>query len=87
MILFQLIICYDKQIRISLFFLFGFYCFSQDIERRTLTIVLLWCSSIFHLDVKLIQSDVNKAVFMGHKDDVVLSLKEYIKIKLATKVS
>ena len=39
------------------------------------------------LDIKLIKSDVNKAVVFGdHKDDLILTLKRNtLKIKLSTK--
>ena len=70
---------------VSLFF---FYSFSQDLERRVLTMGPFFSLSVYSgLDIKLIKSDVNKAVVFGdHKDDLILTLKRNtLKIKLATK--
>ena len=70
---------------VSLFF---FYSFSQDLERRVLTMGPFFSLSVYSgLDIKLIKSDVNKAVVFGdHKDDLILTLKRNtLKIKLSTK--
>ena len=70
---------------VSLFF---FYSFSQDLEQRVLTMGPFFSLSVYSgLDIKLIKSDVNKAVVFGdHKDDLILTLKRNtLKIKLATK--
>ena len=68
--------------------LFSFYSFSQDLERRVLTMGPFFSLSVYSgLDIKLIKSDVNKAVVFGdHKDDLILTLKRNtLKIKLSTK--
>ena len=67
---------------------FFFYSFSQDLEQRNLAMGPFFSLSVYSgLDVKLIKSDVNKAVVFGdHKDDVILSLKRNtLIIKLSTK--
>ena len=67
---------------------FFFYSFSQDLEQRNLAMGPFFSLSVYSgLDVKLIKSDVNKAVVFGdHKDDVILTLKRNtLKIKLSTK--
>tara|TARA_B110000211_G_scaffold151511_1_gene172308 strand:+ start:691 stop:930 length:240 start_codon:yes stop_codon:yes gene_type:complete len=61
---------------------FFFYSFSQDLEQRNLAMGPFFSLSVYSgLDVKLIKSDVNKAVVFGdHKDDVILIIKkEYLK--------
>ena len=68
--------------------LFFFYSFSQDLEQRNLAMGPFFSLSVYSgLDIKLIKSDVNKAVVFGdHKDDVILTLKRNtLKIKLSTK--
>ena len=68
--------------------LFFFYSFSQDLEQRNLATGPFFSLSVYSgLDIKLIKSDVNKAVVFGdHKDDVILTLKSNtLKIKLSTK--
>ncbi len=68
--------------------LFFFYSFSQDLEQRTLTMSPFFSLNVYSgLDIKLIKSDVNKAVVFGdHKDDIILTLKRNtLKIKLSTK--
>ena len=78
-----------KQTSFFLLFIFIFLnAFSQDIERRTLTMGPFYGVKVFSkLDIKLIPSEVNKAIIYGdHKDEVILSLKnKMIKIKLASK--
>jgi len=78
-----------KQTSFFLLFIFIFSnAFSQDIERRTLTMGPFYGVKVFSkLDIKLIPSEVNKAIIYGdHKDEVILSLKnKMIKIKLASK--
>ena len=75
----------------ALFFFFStffFNSFSQDLEQRNLAMGPFFSLSVYSgLDVKLIKSDVNKAVVFGdHKDDVILTLKRNtLKIKLSTK--
>ena len=75
----------------ALFFFFStffFNSFSQDLEQRNLAMGPFFSLSVYSgLDVKLIKSDVNKAVVFGdHKDDVILSLKRNtLIIKLSTK--
>ena len=62
--------------------------FSQDLDRRTLTMSPFHGVKVYSaLDIKLIPSEVNKAVVYGdHKDDVVISIKnKIIKIKLTAK--
>lgn len=78
-----------KQTSFFLLFIFVYLnAFSQDIERRTLTMGPFYGVKVFSkLDIKLIPSEVNKAIIYGdHKDEVILSLKnKMIKIKLASK--
>ena len=75
----------------ALFFFFStffFNSFSQDLEQRNLAMGPFFSLSVYSgLDVKLIKSDVNKAVVFGdHKDDVILTLKRNtLIIKLSTK--
>ena len=75
----------------ALFFFFStffFNSFSQDLEQRNLAMGPFFSLSVYSgLDVKLIKSDVNKAVVFGdHKDDVILTLKSNtLNIKLSTK--
>ncbi|MDB4228677.1 DUF2807 domain-containing protein [Flavobacteriaceae bacterium] len=75
----------------ALFFFFStffFNSFSQDLEQRNLAMGPFFSLSVYSgLDVKLIKSDVNKAVVFGdHKDDVILTLKRNtLNIKLSTK--
>ena len=75
----------------ALFFFFStffFNSFSQDLEQRNLAMGPFFSLSVYSgLDVKLIKSDVNKAVVFGdHKDDVILTLKRStLIIKLSTK--
>ena len=59
------------------FLTFFFNSFSQDLEQRNLAMGPFFSLSVYSgLDVKLIKSDVNKAVVFGdHKDDVILTLK------------
>ena len=68
--------------------LFFFYSFSQVLEQRNLATGTFFSLGVYSgLDIKLIKSDVNKAVVFGdHKDDVILTLKRNtLKIKLSTK--
>ena len=75
----------------ALFFFFStffFNSFSQDLEQRNLAMGPFFSLSVYSgLDVKLIKSDVNKAVVFGdHKDDVILTLKRNtLIVKLSTK--
>ena len=78
----------NKRYLSPLYFLTFLSVFSQDIEKRTLTMSPFYGVKVFSkLDIKLIPSEFNKAVIYGdHKDEVVLSVKNnIIKIKLSSK--
>ena len=77
-----------KTASIYFLFLFFFSVFSQDLEHRTLTMESFSGIKAYSgLDIKLIKSNINKAVIFGdQKDDVILSLnKNILKIRLSTK--